>query len=115
MDHTTALLMIKALDGLAARAVVTAENIANAGTANYRPLRLSFEAALKEAALRGDDAAIQETAPKVERTIGGTPEAELRPDLEMATASATALRYSALIDMLNRQVQLAGLAMTGSR
>lgn len=114
MDQNAALLIIKALDGLQARSVVTAENIANAGTPNYRPLRLSFEDALKQAALRGDDA-VRQVSPLAERAMPGTPEGELRVDLEMATASATATRYSALIEMLSRQGQIESEALTGTR
>jgi hypothetical protein len=35
-------------------------------------------------------------------------------DLELATASQTALRYSALIELLNARTQIHGLATTGS-
>ena len=113
MDNGSAALMIKALDGLAARAVVTAENVANAGTPAYRPLRLTFEQALKEAAARGDEA-VRQVTPQVARAPVNTPEGELRLDLELATGAATALRYSALIEVLNRQLQLRALAITGS-
>src|SRR4051794_1554356 len=113
MDYGTTLLMIKALDGLAARAVVTAENIANAGSANYRPLKLTFEDALRDAATKGSDA-VQKVNPHIERTIVGTVDGELRLDLELATASTTALRYAALIEVLNRQMQINALAITGS-
>ena len=113
MDNSTAILMIKALDGLSERAIVTAENIANAGTPHYRPLRVTFEKALEEAAAKGD-AAVEAVKPDVERAPAGTPDGELRLDLEMATASQTALRYTALIDVLNRQGQLESLAITGN-
>lgn len=113
MDNSTAILMIKALDGLSARAVVTAENIANASTPQYRPLRVTFEKALADAAAKGD-AEVEAVKPDVERAPAGTPDGELRLDLEMATASQTALRYSALIDILNREGQLESLAVTGN-
>lgn len=114
MDASNAILIVKALDGLAARAVVTAENIANAGTQNYRPLRVNFESALKEAAARGDDA-VRQVALSAQRVAPGASDETLRVDLEMATASATALRYGALIEILNRQGQLKSLAITGNR
>jgi flagellar basal-body rod protein FlgB len=114
MDPTTTLLMIKALDGLAGRSVVTAQNIANASTINYRPLKVSFEDALKEAAGKGE-AAIQDVKPRIEHTIAGTTEGELRLDLEIATASGTAMRYAALIEVLNRQMQTRSLAISGSK
>ena len=113
MENSTAILLIKALDCLSARSVVTAENIANANTPNYRPLRLSFEKALADAAGKGDEAVSQVT-PQVERIPAGTRDSELRLDLEMATASSTAGRYGALIELLNRQLQLDALAMTGN-
>jgi flagellar basal-body rod protein FlgB len=114
MDSGITLLMVKALDGLAARAVVTADNIANAGTANYSPLKLTFEEALKDAAGKGGDA-VQKVKPRVERTIAGTTDGELRLDLQLATASTTALRYAALIEVLSRQMQIGALAITGNR
>lgn len=113
MENSTAILMIKALDGLSARSIVTAQNIANASTPNYRPLRVTFEKALQEAALQGDEA-VRQVQPQIERLPAGTAEGELRLDLEMATASTTALRYGALIEVLNRQGQLDSLAITGN-
>jgi flagellar basal-body rod protein FlgB len=112
MNPSTALLIIKALDGLTARSVATAENIANAGTPNYRPLRVSFENALKEAAQSGDDA-VRGLKFEAQPAVAGTPDAELRVDLELATASATALRYDALIAIMDRQSQMDSLAVRG--
>lgn len=112
MNSFSAELIVKALDGLSARAIVTAENIANAGTPGYRPARLSFERALADAAA-GGAGAVRAVQPRIERPAGNTPEAKLRLDLELATASSTALRYAALIDLLNRQMQIDALAVTG--
>ncbi|HEY4116143.1 MAG TPA: hypothetical protein VGM17_18950 [Rhizomicrobium sp.] len=114
MDNGTAILMIKALDGLNARSVITAENIANSATPNYLPLRTSFEAALKEAAAKSDDA-VRDFTPRVDRAVAGTPEASLRTDLEMSTASSTALRYDALVEIMSREMQIGSLAVTGNR
>jgi flagellar basal-body rod protein FlgB len=114
MDASMAVLMIKALDGLATRQVATAENIANASTPNYRPLRTSFEQALKDAAAQGDDA-VQAVTPKIEQAVAGTPDAELRLDMEMATASGTSGRYGALVSLFNRQLQIESLAITGNQ
>ena len=110
---STAILVIKALDCLSTRSVVTAQNIANANTAAYRPLRVSFEQALAEAAGRGDTA-IQEVSPQVDTIPAGARDGELRLDLELATATATAQRYGGLIEMLGRQLQLQNLAISGS-
>lgn len=113
MDSLSAQLMIKALDGLSARATVTAQNIANGGTPGYRPLRLSFEKALADAASKGGKA-VRAVTPRVERALAGTSDGELRLDLELATASTTALRYAALVDLLNRQMQIDALALSGT-
>lgn len=113
MDSSNAVLLLKALDGLAARSAITAENIANASTPGYRPLHLTFEKALAEAAAQGDDA-VNHLEPTIERAPPGTPAAELRVDLELATASQTALRYAALVEMLSRQSQIDSLAITGT-
>jgi flagellar basal-body rod protein FlgB len=113
MNSDTTVIMIKALDGLSARAVVTAQNIANAATPGYRPLRVSFEQALKDAAAKGP-AAVKDVVATATRGRVGTADAELRPDLELATASATSLRYGALIDLLSRQMQLESIAVKGN-
>ena len=111
MDDLSASMIIKALDGLSTRASATAENIANAGTPHYRPLRVSFERALADAAPRGPAA-----VGKVHATIEQSPSSAgaMRLDLEVQTAASTALRYSALIDILGRQMQLESMAIKGS-
>jgi flagellar basal-body rod protein FlgB len=113
MDEGTAILLIKALDGLSARSVATAQNIANANTAGYRPLRVSFEQALANAAAVGD-AAVSAVTPQVESIPIGARDGELRLDLELETAAHTAQRYGALIDVLDRQLQLQDLAIVGN-
>lgn len=111
MDALSAALTIKALDGLSARAVATAQNIANAGTAGYRPSRVSFETALASAATRGLDA-VEAVQPQVVAAQAATDDQGLRLDLEMSTASSTAARYAALIEVLGRQMQIDALAVS---
>ncbi|MEM8694729.1 MAG: flagellar basal body protein [Pseudomonadota bacterium] len=115
MESVAEALIVKALDGLAMRSSVTAQNIANANTEGYRPMAVSFEEALAEAAPRGMDA-IRAVAPRVDYAPV-RPEASgaMRLDLEIATAAGTSTRYSALVEMLNRQLQLKSLAVTGGR
>ena len=45
-----ASIATKALDGLFARQAATAQNIANANSAGYVPVRVKFEEALRDAA-----------------------------------------------------------------
>lgn len=109
MDSLSADIMIKALDGLNARAEITAANIANANTPRYRAQHLNFERSLTAAAAEGS-AAVKSVTPSVTRDAR-----DMRLDLELATQSSTALRYSALIDILNRQLQVDALAIQGNR
>lgn len=113
MDAITPTLTLKALDGLVMRQTATAENIANLGTAGYRPVRVDFEAALAAAANQGPEA-INSLQPRImrEQPIGGE---GLRLGLELATGSTTAVRYAALVEVLNRQLQIRALAAQGSR
>jgi flagellar basal-body rod protein FlgB len=113
MDSNSADLLVKVLDCLSARSVATAQNIANAGTPGYRPLRVSFEQALADAAARGG-AAVETVSPQIDAVPVGARDGELRLDLELATAASTAQRYGGLIDVLDRQLQLQALAITGS-
>ena len=105
MDALTPLLIAKALDGLSARAEATAANIANANSKGYRPVRVDFEDRLRAAAGRGT-AAVSSVPPAT--VIAATPAygTEMRMDLELATASQTAMRYAALIDVLGREMGL---------
>jgi flagellar basal-body rod protein FlgB len=106
--------MIKALDGLTARSVVTAQNIANAGTPGYRPMRVSFEQALASAASAGAGA-VRAVMPHIEVDPTAAGDSELRTDLELATASTTTARYAALVEVLNRRLQIDALALSGAR
>jgi flagellar basal-body rod protein FlgB len=110
VDATSAVI-IKAMDGLSARVTATAQNIANANTPGYRPLRVTFESALADAARR-DPAAVRAVKPQI--TQEAADGQGLRIDLELASEGASAGRYSALVEVLNRQLELTGLAVAGS-
>ena len=115
VDPVTPVLLLKALDGLWLRSMVTAQNIANANSPGYRPLAVSFEDALEHAAQSRDVAAIRAVQPRVGRTIGQDGNAELRLDLELATGAQTATRYAALAELLSRRLQIEALATSGTR
>lgn len=112
MDPIVALTTLKALDGLALRSTVAARNIANAQTAGYRPMKVSFEAALAQAAARGPEA-VADLQPVIE--AAETDGQGVRLDQELASASSAALRYGALVDVLSRRLQLTSMAVTGGR
>ena len=115
-----AAIASKALDGLYARQTTTAQNISNANSPGYVPLRVSFESALRDAASPriGDTAAglaarigsvraaIDAPLPLVSNTV--------RLDDEIASASETAAQYSMLIGLLDRTMQIRQLAIKGA-
>jgi flagellar basal-body rod protein FlgB len=113
VDSIGALLITKALDGLALRQSAIADNIANANSPGHRPARVSFEEALKDAAGRGA-AAVRAVTPHTEQAAPGAP-GETRLDMELAAASATAMRYAALIDLLGRQMQISRTVVKGGQ
>lgn len=115
MDPITAAILMKSLDGLALRAAATSQNIANAHTPNYRPVRVSFEAALADAARTRSPAEINALRAQVETDPSFIAGDAVRLDLEMADAAATADRYGALVELLNRQTQIMSLAISGGR
>lgn len=114
MDPLTAIILTKSLDGLTMRAEATAHNIANANSPGYRPVRVSFEDAMAEAALKGPEAVLAMTF-SVEQDPAFLPDDAVRLDMEMVTASSTAGRYAALVELLNRHSQITALAVSGGR
>lgn len=114
MEELSIILLTKALDGLALRASAISQNIANANSPSYQPLRVSFEQQLQDAAKQGSDAA-RAVQPQFIRAAPERASSELRLDLEMASASQTALRYAALVDVLSRQMQIARSAVQGGQ
>ena len=114
MDSISATILLKAMDGLSMRANVTSQNIANANSPGYRPLKVNFEDALRAAA-SGTPGDIRQVQPSVGLSIDETGRSELRLDLEMATAASTAGRYATLAELLNRRLQIDALAAAGSR
>ena len=112
MSGVSQLLAIKALDGLHLRAIAIAENIANSSSGTFKARSVDFEAALREAAASGV-AAIQNYNASISTDAALMRGDEVRLDLEMASASETALRYAALTDILNRQMQISRIAVRG--
>ena len=114
MNPVSAAIVTKALDGLSLRLDVTAANIANANSRSYRPMTVSFEDSLRAAAPHGV-VAIRGVEARVSPAAAGRFGDEPRIDLELDTASSTALRYSALVDMLGRELELTRLALRGGQ
>lgn len=114
MDQLTSIILTKALDGLALRSAAISQNIANANSPDYDPMRVSFEGELAIAAHDGADA-VRQVKPQVIRDVEAGGVHEVRLDLELAEASKTSLRYNALVELLNREMQIARLGIQGGQ
>jgi flagellar basal-body rod protein FlgB len=106
MDKIAEVLIIKALDGLALRQEYTAQNIANASTPGYRSVSVNFEDSLRAASFGGNASDIRALRPNVSLESAEQAKTGVRLDLELATASQTAMRYGALIEILGRNMAL---------
>lgn len=114
MDPLSTAIISKALDGLTMRSEAIAQNIANANSPSYRPVAVDFEQSLRAAAEQGVDA-VRAVEPELKQMLPGVEGEGTRLDLEMASASATALRYSALVDVLSRQLQIHHALLRGGQ
>ena len=114
MTGITTMIIAKALDGLIARQAATAQNIANGNTDNYRPIRVSFEESLRAAAAQGPEA-VAGVQPRIEEAPMPLVASEMRLDLEIATASQTALRYGALLSVLESRGAMMRSVVAGGR
>jgi flagellar basal-body rod protein FlgB len=115
VESISSVVVLKALDALSMRATVSAHNIANANSSDFRPLKLTFEEALQKAAVGGRREAIEAVRPQVDYAYDEQGGQSFRLDLELATATSTSGRYGTLAELLNRQLQLNALAVSGNR
>ena len=114
MDPISAATVTKALDGLSTRMTVTAANIANANSGAFRPQRVRFEESLRAAAARGLDA-IRQVRPEIDAAPPGRFGDEPRLDMELASATDTAMRYGALVGLLGREMEITRLLVRGGQ
>jgi flagellar basal-body rod protein FlgB len=105
-EASITMILARSLDALSLRSQAIAHNIANAGSVNFRPIRVNFEAELREAAAVGNEAlsAMQILPIEDPQFVPGE---ELRLDLELVDAAQTSMRYAALIDMMGRRMAIA--------
>ena len=111
MDASVSAILTKSLDALSLRYQAIAQNIANAGSASYRPVRVDFEADLRRAAEAGPEA-LENLVIQIREDTQHRAGSEMRLVLEIAAAAQTSGRYAALIDMLGRRMAISR-AMAG--
>ena len=95
----------RALDGVAQRQRVTADNIANVNTPNFRAKKVDFEASLKAASDNGDP---QDASILIDDA--GTPVNEQGNSVDLSTETVSlvksGLQYDALVAALNYKLGL---------
>jgi flagellar basal-body rod protein FlgB len=109
----TGAVAARALDGLFARQLAVAHNIANANSPSFAPVRVTFESALQQAAAGATaDAAAVRRAPIGVQSMPGE---SVRMDMEITQSAENVLRYSMLLAMVDRKLQLMSLAINEGR
>ena len=115
MDKVTAAIYAKTLDALSLRAMITAQNIANVNSKNYQPFKVEFEKALNAAAKVGP-AAVNNVEPVISKQVATAQAASsMRLDMELIAASQTAARYTALLNIIGRDMALQRLVIRGGQ
>ncbi|MFM1976575.1 MAG: hypothetical protein RL145_1421 [Pseudomonadota bacterium] len=111
MNPLTLAVTKQTLDLLALRQAYIAQNIANASSVDYRPVRIEFESELRRLAALGQPEAISDVAVELIEEQNGE---GVRVDMELAEATQTALRFSGLIEMLGRLFALQRLIVSNT-
>jgi flagellar basal-body rod protein FlgB len=111
---TISEVVAAALDGLALRQQVTAQNLANLNTPGYAPRRVEFENALRDAATNGASVGPEAFVikPVPGRPLAGGSGTQPELSQEVAVLADTALRYQTLIKGINKQLALVHLAIS---
>jgi flagellar basal-body rod protein FlgB len=113
-EASVSMILARSLDALSLRSQAIAHNVANAGSPNFRPIRVTFETELREAAAVGDAAlsALQLLpAEDPDFRVGD----ELRLDLELVDAAQTSMRYATLIEMMGRRMVITRVITGGGQ
>jgi flagellar basal-body rod protein FlgB len=112
LDDIASVTLTTALSGLAARQRVTANNIANIETPNYKAQQVSFESSLADAINSGDplQASITETSQNGPVSANGN---NVNLDTETVTDEKTQLQYQLLSGALTSKFSLLETVIKG--
>jgi len=125
-DDTYSLLK-KSMEASALRSKVSANNIANINTKNYKGLYVTFEDTLNDSmaadTMKTDDSKhIQATNSNGEITVNRDESTSARQDgnnvdidLEMTNQAANTLMYDALVTQVNSKISLTSYIIGGGR
>lgn len=124
INSLTSGLVMRALDAAALRHAALAQNIANASTPGYRPVRISFEDQLalsrSELLARGDESggwrALDSVQPRVEpEPVTATGGDKIRLDAEVAKMMQNAVYYQSLLAALSKNGSILRIAVREGR
>jgi flagellar basal-body rod protein FlgB len=112
LDDVTSVTLSTALSALAERQRVSANNIANLETPNFRASQVSFEDNLRQAVAAGDpsQADVTVTASSDPAGINGN---NVNLDTETLTDSKTALQYQLLSGAMSSKFALIDTVLRG--
>jgi flagellar basal-body rod protein FlgB len=113
-DAAVGSILARSLDALDLRYRVIAQNVANAGSESYRPMRLDFEQQLRRAADIGDQA-VMALRLMLEVDPSFSAGSDMRLDLQLVDAAQTSMRYAALLDITARRMAIARATIGGGQ
>ncbi|CAN5476063.1 flagellar basal body rod protein FlgB [soil metagenome] len=111
-DDITSVTLATALSGLAARQRVSANNIANIETPNFKASTVSFEASLRDALASGDPSqtSFSQTAQGGPVSANGN---DVSLDTETVTDEKTQLQYQLLSNAMTAKFSLLESVLKG--
>ncbi|MEJ1357627.1 MAG: flagellar basal body rod protein FlgB [Candidatus Sedimenticola sp. (ex Thyasira tokunagai)] len=128
MDITggiTSFLVHSALDALTSRQKVIANNIANANTTGFSPIRMAFEQQLQHLASLSVQPNIESTLVRkfgdfehdlLNGRMAQTEKGKsVELDVEMARLTDNLIRYQALLEGMSKRTAVLKMAVTGGR
>lgn len=104
-NEFTVALVARSLDLILMRQTAIANNIGNANSIDYHPIKIEFEQQLAEAIQSKD---LSQTTPSI-KTLNGS----VKIDQEMALSIENATWYRALVKGINQQFSLLHTAIKG--
>lgn len=112
LDDIASVTLSTALSSLAARQRVSANNIANIETANFRASKVDFESSLRDAVASGDPAqAMATTSPTTDPAgVNGN---NVSLDSETVTDQKTTLQYQLLSNAMSQKFSLLETVIKG--
>jgi flagellar basal-body rod protein FlgB len=112
LDDITSVTLATALSALSTRQRVSADNIANIETPNFRAGQVSFEASLRDAVAAGDptQAAVSETPSTAPVGVNGN---NVSLDSETLTDEKTSLQYQLLTGAMTSKFSLIDTVIKG--